>query len=163
VSFPVLSQIKPQAPVYLENQTHGLSATDGLYLKPDENKKTFRTPPAHTHLVSEPFPVKRDLAADSPLHHLTTLLPYPRRLTWPPTSFENRLGSLSFRGFPQFEHVAHHTDGLVRRQPFRASLLGAETLRRAAMFTPGGALPSIPLSFSLATILPPEPKNFDFS
>ena len=33
----------------------------------------------------------------------------------------------------------------------------------AAGSTPGGALPSIPLSVSHATMLSPEPQNFDFS
>ena len=32
----------------------------------------------------------------------------------------------------------------------------------AADSTPGGAFPSIPLSFGLATILPPEPNTFWF-
>jgi hypothetical protein len=34
---------------------------------------------------------------------------------------------------------------------------------QAAGSIPGSALPSIPLSFSLANILPPEPTDFDFS
>ena len=50
--------------------------------------------------------------------------------------------------------------GLASARGARLSLL---VTRHGRCHNPGGALPSISLSFSLATILPPEPENFDFS
>ena len=114
VSFPVLSQIKPQAP---------RTASLNVYLGADHIMSSLRRgcrPPLDLWAKT-----MRVLAASSP-------------------RVSKRL--------PAFQRP--HRPAAVCR-----GLITVITRRES----PGGALPSISLSFSLATILPPEPKNFDFS
>ena len=81
------------------------------------------------------------------------------------------------RNFPHYKCIASgfEANGSIQQPEGRLDTIspidpickraGTAQRRRACdkLFTPGGALPSMSLSFSLATILPPEPKDFDFS
>ena len=70
-------------------------------------------------------------------------------------------GILSFRSFPQFEGVASQLLSVDQLAAHYWATRPRDILK-AANSTPGGALPSIPLSFNLAIILPPEPKYLRF-
>ena len=87
---------------------------------PQAFRRSWKT---HTHLVSEPSPRPprrgvRGLAADRPLCHPKGLVTVPAVTTRPPPDWLERLGSLGFRGSPQFGCIA---DRCLDREAARAT------------------------------------------
>ena len=106
VSFPVLSQIKPQAPDLLQIGNANFPRFRkglGLYLKQQIKSAT------HNHLVSEPSTCAFLDVQEAWLRIVQSLalLPYPRPLTWCCTPFHNEAAvARALRSFPQFGCVA---------------------------------------------------------